>query len=478
MTLFFIVNDLFEVLCLGECELRYFMTNTVNLINEKFLKNMREYEMIEKGDKIVAAVSGGADSIFMLYNLYLYKDREDFSIRVAHVNHGVRESAKRDEEFVKQLCEKLDLEFNVIHVNMHEYAIEHRMTDEEAGRYLRYSFFRKLKGKNGKVFLAHNANDQAETVLQRIIRGTGIDGLTAMDYVNNDLYRPILNVRRSEIMDYLQENNIKYVEDETNSMDIYGRNKVRLKVIPYIEDNFNSGFVDSLLRLSELSRKNMSYVKSNVENYLKEHYKDNILDIKALKNQDSYYISEVIRAFLKEELGSIHGIFMDNIDEIVENIVTSTKFKITLKKDANLILSYDNLYIEEQHSTTEMKPEILIEGTKDTAYGRFVIKRNSSYKVSKNCISIDGDKLKGNLLVRYRKEGDRFIPIGMTNQKKLKDFFIDEKIPRNIRDKTPILCDNEEIIWVAPYRMSENYKVDKNTKNIINICMEVTSGKN
>ncbi|MDO5040961.1 MAG: tRNA lysidine(34) synthetase TilS [Peptoniphilus sp.] len=453
------------------------MTNTIDRINEKFLKNIQEHTMIKKGDEIVAAVSGGADSVFMLYNLYLYRTREDFSIKVAHVNHGVREGAKRDEEFVKHLCEKFNLEFNVIHVNMHQYATEHKMTDEEAGRYLRYSFFRELRGEGGKIFLAHNADDQAETVLQRIIRGTGIDGLTAMDYVKDDLYRPILNIKRWEIMDYLRENNIGYVEDETNSMDIYGRNKIRLKVIPYIESNLNSGFVDALLRLSELSKKNMNYVKKRAEDYLKEHYRDAVLDIRTLKDQDPYYISEVIRFFLKEELGSIHGIFMDNIDEIVQSIVSGKKFKITLKKDTTLILSYDNLYIEEKHKKTARESERLIEGVNDTPYGRFTIKRNAPYEVWKNCISIDADKVEGDLFVRYRKEGDRFTPLGMKNQKKLKDFFIDEKIPKNIRDKTPILCDNKEIIWIAPHRMSENYKVDKNTKHIISICMEVTSGK-
>ncbi len=453
------------------------MTNTINVINEKFFKNIKEYNMIKKGDKIIAAVSGGADSIFMLHNLHLYREKEDFCISVAHVNHGIRETAKRDEEFVRHLCENLGLEFNVTHVDMHEYATLHGMTDEEAGRYLRYSFFRKLKGKNGKIFLAHNANDQAETVFQRIIRGTGVDGLSAMDYVKNDLFRPILNVKRSEIIDYLYKNDIKYVEDETNSMDIYGRNKIRLKVIPYIEDNFNEGFVDSLLRLSELSKKNMNYVKDNVDNYLKNHYKNNTLDTEALKNENSYFISEVVRAFLKEQLKSIHGIFMNNIDEIAQAIASGTKLNITLKNNINLVLSYDSLYIDEKSKNAAMEPEMLIEGINNTSYGEFIIKSNSNYEVSRNCISIDADKLKGNLYIRYRKNGDRFKPIGMENKKKLKDFFIDEKIPRNIRDKTPILCDDEEIVWVAPYRMSENYKVDKNTKNIINICMEDTDGK-
>ncbi|CDZ75209.1 tRNA(Ile)-lysidine synthase (tRNA(Ile)-lysidinesynthetase) [Peptoniphilus sp. ING2-D1G] len=453
------------------------MTNTINVINEKFFKNIKEYNMIKKGDKIIAAVSGGADSIFMLHNLHLYREKEDFCISVAHVNHGIRETAKRDEEFVRHLCENLGLEFNVTHVDMHEYATLHGMTDEEAGRYLRYSFFRKLKGKNGKIFLAHNANDQAETVFQRIIRGTGVDGLSAMDYVKNDLFRPILNVKRSEIIDYLYKNDIKYVEDETNSMDIYGRNKIRLKVIPYIEDNFNEGFVDSLLRLSELSKKNMNYVKDNVDNYLKNHYKNNTLDTEALKNENSYFISEVVRAFLKEQLKSIHGIFMNNIDEIAQAIASGTKLNITLKNNINLVLSYDSLYIDEKSKNVAMESEMLIEGINNTSYGEFIIKSNSNYEVSRNCISIDADKLKGNLYIRYRKNGDRFKPIGMENKKKLKDFFIDEKIPRNIRDKTPILCDDEEIVWVAPYRMSENYKVDKNTKNIINICMEDTDGK-
>ncbi|WP_138160119.1 tRNA lysidine(34) synthetase TilS [Peptoniphilus catoniae] len=440
-------------------------------MNEKFLENIKKFNMIEEEDRIIAAVSGGADSIFMLYNLYLYSKEKNFELIVAHVNHGVRKTAKRDEVFVKNLAEKFNLTYKSVHVNMEVYGREHKMTDEEAGRFLRYQFFRKLKGDSGKIFLAHNADDQVETVIQRIIRGSGIEGLLAMSYVSGDLYRPMLNIKRKEIEEYLRENDISYVEDETNYLDIYGRNKVRLNLIPYIEENFNPAFKDAILRLSDLAEKNMNFINSLVNEYLKENRSGDALNIKKLKTMDNYFISEVVRKFLKEELSTIDGMSMVNIDQIVKAIKGSESTRISLPKNLSLGISYNSLYIEKKE-TFDFEEIILTEGINYTPLGKFTLDFNGTYRVEKNLISIDKDKVKGRLRLRRRKEADRFIPLGMKGYKKVKDFFIDEKIERRFRDITPIICDDEEIIWIAPYRMSGLYSIDKKTENIINISME------
>ncbi|RVU54565.1 tRNA lysidine(34) synthetase TilS [Anaerosphaera multitolerans] len=440
-------------------------------VDNKFLDNIEQFNMLKYNDKVIACVSGGADSIYLLYNLYAVRERYNLTILVAHVNHGVRETSKRDEEFVLNLAKSLGLESKHIRVNMNEYAKDHKLSSEEAGRNLRYKFFRELSKEHGKIFLAHNANDQAETVLLRIIRGTGIEGLSSMGFISDDLYRPMLNIKRTEIMDYISKNEITYVEDETNSEEIYARNKIRLKVIPYIEENFNPGFINSLLRLSEISTENYLYVKSKVDEYIFENYRNGILDVEKLRDEREYFISEVIREYLRRETGSIEGISKLNIFELVLMVKTTTSSRLTLPKNVNVELSYNSLYIKRENDILIGLIE-LREGINETPLGRFKIVKNSSYRVSDNMISIDQDKVRGKLYLRNKRDGDRFIPFGMKNNKKLKDFFIDEKIDRSKRNLVPIICDDENIIWVCPYRLSEMYCVDRQTKKIMNIILE------
>lgn len=442
-------------------------------VNKNFKNNIKKYHMLNYSDRVIVAVSGGADSIFLLENLNALKEEYNLEIIVAHVNHGIRDTAKRDEDFVVKRSRELNLTCKVLHVNMNEYAIEHKLSSEEAGRLLRYNFFRELSSNDSKIFLAHNANDQAETVLFRIIRGTGIEGLSAMDYIDKDLYRPMLNIKRSEIEDYIEKNNLKFVQDETNFEDIYSRNKLRLKVIPYIEENFNENFTDSLIRLSQISKRNFKFIREFTDNLFNENYKNNKLYIDNLKNLDEYILSEIVRKFLKKELKSLEGISSKNISDAVLLIQRSENSKINLPKEFNLVFSYNYIYLIKKLEKIEIEEQILNLGNNKTNFGNIYIEKSNLYRAHDNMISIDANKIKGNLKVRNRRDGDKFMPFGMNKYKKLKNFFIDEKIDRYKRDLIPIIYDDEEIIWVAPYRMSEKYIVNKSTREIINISLEV-----
>lgn len=441
-------------------------------MNLKFLNNIEQFNMLEDGDRIIACVSGGMDSVFLLYNLYHLKKRYNLDIVVAHVNHGVRKTAKRDEDFVRGLAEKMNLEYRVKRIKMNEYAKENKMSSEEAGRLLRYDFFRSLAGKNAKIFLAHNANDQAETVLYRIIRGTGIKGLCAMEYIDNNLYRPMLDIKRTEIEQYIMENEILYVQDETNFSDIYARNKIRLKIIPYIEENFNDNFVDSLIRLSDISRDNYDYIDKKVNELMKNYYDNGIILTDKLNKYHEYILSEFLRAYILKETGSLEGITSKNVSDIVKMIKNNKNSSVTLPKNLIMVKSYNNLYILKNEETLSEKEIILKDGLNRTEFGNIYIERSKYYKKGKNIVSIDSSKVKGDLRVRKRKNGDRFVPFGMNSEKKLKDFFIDLKIDRYLRDKIGIITDENEIIWVMPYRLSNNYAVDNETTEFINIYLE------
>lgn len=433
--------------------------------NKKFYENIVKYKMIDSEDELVVACSGGADSIFLLYNLVALKNLLNFSIKVCHVNHGIRNTAKRDQKFVEEQCIELGVPFYTINVDMNKFAKDNGMSSEEAGRFLRYEFFRK---NGSKIFTAHNMNDQVETILYRIIRGTGIDGLLGIEYVNEDLYRPMLNISRQEIEEFLFENNIKYVEDETNELPIYARNKIRLELIPYIENNLNSNFKESLLRLQNLAEKQNVYFKNKIDEYLYEFLENGTLKINFLKYEDDYFISLVLREYLKR-LNLLEGLGKIQIEDFVNLIKKDSAAMDIHGKIFEISQGY--LYIKQQ--VVEVSEQILSQGVNITEFGNIIVEEG--FKAGKNYIQIDKNKIKGSLRVRKKKNGDKFFPYGMKGSKKLKDFFIDEKISKFERENVPIITDEEEIIWVAPYRMSENYKVEKKSCAIISIGLE---GKN
>lgn len=429
----------------------------------KFYKNIIKYNMINKNDEVVVACSGGADSIFLLHNMNLLKDKFNLKVKVCHVNHGVRDTAKRDQQFVEKCCKKLNLPFYTIDVNMDQFAKDNGLSSEEAGRKLRYDFFRKI---GTKIFTAHNMDDQAETVLFRIIRGTGIDGLAAMEFQNNDIYRPMLNISRKEIEEFLSENKIDYVEDETNQMPIYSRNKIRLELIPYVENNLNSGFKEALLRLQDLAVKQNTYFKKIIDTYLGENLRKTTLNITKLKSEDDYIISLVIKEYLKT-LNLIDGVSKNQIESIVEEVKKdSSAFNVHM-----VTFEISQGFLSIKNDDYEIEDIILHEGINNTPFG--IIELVNGYKNDGNFIHIDGSKIQGVLKVRNRRKGDRFVPYGMKGTKKLKDFFIDEKIPRHLRNDVAIVVDDKDIIWVAPYRISDNYKVSSGSGSVLSLRLEV-----
>ena len=259
--------------------------------------NIEKYKLLKDTGTVLAAVSGGPDSMAMLYCLYRLKDQLHFKLIVAHVNHGVRgDLAKRDQDFVEGISRELGLDYYTTNVDMAAYGREHGMTAEEAGRLLRYGFFRDVLEDNGggKIAVAHNKNDQAETVLHRIIRGTGLDGIRAMSMISGDIIRPLLNITREEIEAYIEDSNIPSVEDHTNLQTVYTRNRIRLELLPYLRDNFNPNIIDSLYRLSEIAQLDLQVLDGEMEK------KYNLL----VKNRINNSIIFRGEEFLKEDEGS------------------------------------------------------------------------------------------------------------------------------------------------------------------------------
>lgn len=444
-----------------------------------------EYNLIDERDKIVIGVSGGHDSMALLYVLLSLREELKFNIIIAHINHGVRGyESDGDEEYVRKQAKNFGLPFYSKKVNMDEYASNHKLTSEEAGREIRYDFFRCVLEieKADKIAVAHNKNDQAETLLMRFMRGTGIDGLRGMEYKARDIIRPILGVERRVIESYCREQNIVPRIDKTNKMSIYGRNKVRLELIPFIEKTFNKGIINTLFRTSETMKTDsdflIQYSKSSLENSIIEKEKEKIvLDVEVLTDLHSAITSRVLRLAICEVNTNLKGVEKKHIDDIVDLIeCKKTGISLDIGNKIKAKVDYDRLTIKKG----------LSEESKDFSYrvniGESLDLHELNSQLLSNVYSIrdvdmdfnnslvkcfDYDNIKSEICVRNRRNGDKFIPIGMRGHKKLKDFFMDQKIPKEQRNSIPIVLDGEEIMWVVGLRISEKYKVNAETKNVL-----------
>lgn len=455
-------------------------------MKEKVLDVVKKYKLIEDGDNILIGLSGGPDSMALLFVLLEIKEQIPFNIFIAHVNHGVRgKEALEDEKFVEELAKGLKLPYFSKTVNMDAYAREKKISSEEAGRELRYVFFREILSKigGGKIAVAHNKNDQAETLLMRFLRGTGLDGLVGMEYKKGDIIRPLLGIERKEIENYLHERNIEYRIDRTNLEPIYGRNKIRLNLIPYVEKNYNPNIIDTLWRMSEVMAIDNDFLemccKEIYNNVVKKRTKNSIiLDGNVFVRQHRSMQHRIIRNCLLEINGHLQGFTYKHISDVVFLFLDKgTGKSIHLANNIIAKTSYNDFIIErkEEEEKKEFIHQLRLNSftyIEDIGFG-FHVKVKPIEQVKKVSLNnryvkyFDYDKVVGNIYVRNRKSGDKFRPFGMKGSKKIKDYFIDEKIPKDERDKIPLVVDDKNIIWVVGYRTSEQYKITRDTKNVL-----------
>lgn len=454
-------------------------------MEDKILNTIKKHNLIENGDNVLVGVSGGPDSMALLYALLSIQTEIPFSLYIAHVNHGVRgREADEDEKFVEKISGKLGIPFYSKKIDMEGYAREHKLSSEDAGRRLRYKFFREvlLSINGGKIAVAHNKNDQAETLIMRFFRGTGLDGLKGMEYRNGDIIRPLLDISRNEIEDYILEKNINTRLDRTNLESIYNRNKIRLELIPYIVDNFNPNIVDTLWRTS----RTMSNDSEFLEEFSKERYrqlvkvedKNSIILCRQKFSREHIAIKQrIIRHSIYNLTGTLDGISEIHVRNVLELFERGDTGKsVDLPNRLEVKTSYDDLIFRIKN----------LNGNKNYKYSlkrgqaTYVKEWNSIFKMEVYPIEkiqlnfkdrfikyFDYDKIKGEIYIRNRRLGDTIQPFGMSGNKKLKDLFIDKKIPIDEREKIPILVDKNDIIWVVGLRTSEKYKITSYTKNVL-----------
>jgi tRNA(Ile)-lysidine synthase len=459
-------------------------------LKEKVLATIEQYSMLNMEDKVIVAVSGGPDSICLLHILHILKKKFNLELIAAHVNHCLRgEESDKDEKYVEEYCKNNGIQFFSKRVDINRLALQRNMSSESAGREARYEFFHQLMEEHNadKIALAHNANDQAETVLMRMMRGTGSEGLVGIKPVRENIFiRPLINITRGEIENYCSENNLKPRIDKTNLENIYTRNKVRLELIPYIRKNFNEDIINTLNRLSQTVSIDNDYIEYISEQSFKKYCDKNcgkvIINKDAFKEHEAV-ITRVIRRALLSLKGNLYNFEKVHIYDIIHVQNNETGKKVVLPQNIIAQNNYGNieLYIGKENEKVSLVKEYVFDITSVQSIEELNMSVALNILKDKDKINVkeqtyikyfDFDKIKGEIILRKRKEGDRFTPLGMRGSKKIKDLFIDLKIPQTERDSIPLICFGEEIAWIVGYRLSDKFKITKDTKNVLEIKIE------
>lgn len=457
------------------------------------LDTIKKYNMLSLGDRIVVGVSGGPDSMALLYFLYCLQHNYSLYIHVAHLNHMLRgQESDEDTIYVKDFCSRLGIPCDIKYVDIDELSRKEGLSLEEAGRKARYEFFTDTaKQVNAsKIALAHNMNDQAETILMRIMRGTGLEGLRGIKPVRDGLYiRPFICTMRDEIEKYCENNDIKPRIDSSNLMPIYARNKVRLELIPYIKENYNGSIEYVLSSMAELISEDNDFLVRYVDSiYSQIAFEDEgrvSLSLDEISRLHNSIKKRILRQAIRKIKGNLIGIENKHIDLIL-NIIEkgATGAAVELPSRVRAEISYNNVIIA-VNNEVESKgfscplnvPGITYIQEIDCVIESEILDRYLNYNDSNLFVKyFDYDKIKGNLIVRSRKEGDYFTPLGLGGKKKVKELFIDSKVPKGERDKVPIVLCGDIIVWVVGYKMSDVYKIDSNTKKILKLQFRQTGG--
>ena len=344
---------------------------------------IKDNNLINPKDRILVALSGGPDSVCLLNILYNLKEELDIEIGAAHLNHMLRdEDAFQDEEYVKNLCESFDIPCFVKRVDINKYSKENKMSSEMAGRDARYNFFDEVIREHGynKIATAHNANDQAETILFRLMRGTGIEGLCGIKVCRDKIIRPILCLSRKEVEEYIEVNNLKPRIDKTNFEKIYNRNKIRLDILPYIKENFNEDIIQTLNRMSVLLQKDNEFIEKSARSFYEKYcveQQDYFIIKKKMFDNHEAVVTRVIRYALTNFSKTHYDFEMKHIYEICNLAKNNSGKSIDLPNKIYAENIYGDIYIKERiiNNNIHVKQEIKI--NKDDIDGKKIAFQNN-----------------------------------------------------------------------------------------------------
>jgi len=431
---------------------------------KQFQDFIEQQQLFVRANKILLAVSGGKDSVLMLH---LFK-AIGIDIGVAHCNFNLRaDEAQRDESFVGLLAKNLGLPFYVTHFDTKKYAAENKISTQMAARDLRYNWFEEIRRKEGYdyIALAQHQNDAVETVLINLTRGTGISGLHGILPKRDLLIRPLLFLNRQQIDEIVRTNNIDFVEDSSNASTNYTRNKIRLQVVPHLQEinpNLEKTFAENISRFAELETF-LNIQVQKLANKILNKRNDGIyipLEEVSKLNPQKLLLYELLKPFN----------FAENVvQEILDSLRALSGTHFFSATHQGIINRSDLVIVEKNMSVTTN--QFIHPTTENIAFANDEISLTFTdelkFEINSNKAFVNADKLIFPLVLRNWQNGDKFIPLGMRNPKKVSDYFIDEKVPLHLKSVTPILVNgNGEIVWIAGMRQDNRYKLTTATKKV------------
>ncbi|MBS7221173.1 MAG: tRNA lysidine(34) synthetase TilS [Clostridiales bacterium] len=447
----------------------------------KVIETIKKFNMLNNGENVVVGLSGGADSCALTHILARLSEKMDLHITAVHINHGIRgEEAERDERSAEEFCRRLNIEFIAYHCDIPSEAAKRGIGEEEAGRLVRYEkFYETAEKKNGaKTAVAHNMNDKAETLIMNLCRGAGMKGLAGIKPVSGSIIRPLIFCTRDEIEKYCDDNNIEYCTDSTNLQNEYTRNKIRNILLPWLSENINPAAAMNMANASELLREEEEYLESKAQEQYKKLLKDSgdgfvSLNADGLASEHGVIRRRVLRIALRSLRPDMRDFGRKHTESAEDILMGDTGRRISLPGGITVSKGYgliNILYDREKQGAfcydIEPGKKYFIKETES-----YVLLSLNEEKNIKNAVNIctkkiDYDKIKDKIQLRTRQTGD-FISI-KNGRKKIKDIFIDDKIPSDKRDSYPLLVCGKSVIIVGD-RLGTDYYVGQDTKNILYI---------
>lgn len=445
---------------------------------------IRDEGLIEPGERVLVGASGGVDSSALLF--LLERIRRDLAIDLgaAHVNHGLRgEESERDEAFVRKLAKSLSVPCHVVRADARAYSREHGISVQHAGRELRYHYFDGLCDTHGygKIAIAHNRDDQVETFLLRVLKGSGLNGLGSIPVRRGRIIRPFLSIGRSDIEAYAHGLSIPFVEDSSNLKEAYERNFVRMRIVPLLS-RLNPKFREKILLLiSDIAAVDRLF-DGEAERFLE---KEGRVDDHAAASG-----VEALKAIHPEVRFRVISRMVSRLEPrfvpLREHVLLVEKSLFSAKPNNTVFLPHGikakRVYGDLMF--TKEEPVRPIGETFEIRLGRNVIpplgialdvsisdSRPDAFSAGRGTSYFDGDRA-SRLSLRTFREGDRFVPLGMDREVKVKDYFVSRKIPREKRRRIPILLAGRDIIWVIGERMDDRYKLLESTRRILKVTVE------
>ena len=422
----------------------------------KVLKAIERFSLFENSKTVTVALSGGADSVSLLYALLEIKDSLGLTVRAAHLNHQLRgEESLRDEQFVKELCERLEVELVIKRADVSAEAEKTGESIELAARRIRYDFLEKA-GKGSLVATAHTASDSAETVIFNLARGTALKGLMGIPAKRGMFIRPLILASRQEIENYCAEKGISFVTDSTNLGDDYTRNRIRHNIVPVLKD-INASFENTVLRMGAILAEDNDYLESKAKEVYNNVRVDKSVKTEPLMAEHPAVSKRVIRIYLSDMGIEASAVNTEEVLSILGGGKTVMPNNITLKSEKGL------LFIEEK---TESKDFI-------TEYK--LISRKEFEKINNLLLKnvLDYDKICGKLVLRKKESGDKMRQAGRGNTKTLKKLCTEQKVDLSLRENLPVLADDKGVIWAYGFGVAERVKTDNETNKFLVIKSEI-----